>query len=303
MRAASPNRRGITEVVFSLQQKAEPRTETLGLAVLRVEADPDLKAVRDALDSYLLDQWLADAGFIVVRSDGRGTPGRDRTWQRKIAGDVLTIPMNDQIGALKLLGARYPELDLGRVGVLGAGGAGRGGHLAALAVLLHPNVFAAAVAVSPITDWELLGAAFSERYMKNPVTNAEGYRRTNAAAYAEQLTRPLLILHRVTDDRVHFAHVLALQEALYAAGKRVELGTLPASPDARLEIAGTKLQLDFLREHLGPPVRPAVMPAPRSEEEEEEEERERERGHREGKDRRDDKGRRDNKDRDDKDGH
>ena len=254
----------------------------------------------DALDTYVLDQWYADAGFIVVRTDGRGTPGRDRTWQRAIAGDVLTLPMNDQIGALKLLGARYPELDRGRVGVLGAGGAGCGGHLAALAVLLHPDAFAAAVAVSPITDWELLDTAFGERYMKDPAINAEGYRRANASAYAEQLTRPLLILHRVTDERVHFAHVLSLLEALYAAGKHVEVGTLPVSPDARLDAAGHKLVLDFLRQRLGPPVRPAVMPAPRSEEEEEEEERERERGHA-GSDKgpRDDKGRRDNdKDRD-----
>jgi dipeptidyl-peptidase-4 len=246
--------------------------------LLRVEADPDVKAVRDALDGYALDQWYADAGFIVVRSDGRGTPGRDRTWQHAIAGDAVTRPMNDQIGALKLLGARNPELDLDRVGVLGAGGDGRGGHLAVLSVLLHPDVFAAAVAVSPITDWELLSTAFSERTMNNPAANAEGYRRSNAAAYAEQLSRPLLILHRVTDDRVHFAHVLALLEALYAAGKHVEVGTLPATSDPTLEIAGQKLVVDFLRGHLGPPVRPAVMPAPRSEEEEEERERERERG-------------------------
>jgi dipeptidyl-peptidase 4 len=247
--------------------------------VLRVDAEPGGRAVLDATDTYLMDQWYADAGFIVVRTDGRGTRGRDRTWERVIAGDVLTLPMNDQIGALKRLGAHYPELDLGRVGALGAG---FGGSLAALGVLTHPDVFAAAVAVSPITDWELLPTAYSERYMKTPAMNAEGYRRTNASAYAEQLRRPLLILPGVTDERIHLAHTLALLEALYAAGKHVEVATLPAHPDAKLDIAGARLELDFLREHLGPPVRPGVMPKARTEEEEEEEEereRERERGH------------------------
>jgi dipeptidyl-peptidase 4 len=244
--------------------------------VLRIDARPDAKSVRDALDTYVLDQWYADAGFIVVRTDGRGTPGHDRIWQHAITGDVLTLPMNDQIGALKQLGARYPELDLGRVAAVGSG---PGGHLAALAVLLHPDVFAAAIAVSPITDWALLEAAYAERIMKNPATNPEGYRRTTAAAYAEQLRRPLLIVHALADDRIGLAHTLALIEALSAAGKRAELAILPASPELAIAIAGQKLALDFLRDRLGPPVRPAVMPRPRTEEEAEEDERERERGH------------------------
>jgi fermentation-respiration switch protein FrsA (DUF1100 family) len=110
--------------------------------------------------------------------------------------------------------------------------------------------------------------------MKTPAANPEGYRRTAAATYAEQLTRPLLIVHDVADRRVPFAHTLALLEALSAAGKHVELATLAAGPDLRLGLARARLPLAFLREQLGPPVRPAVMPAARSEEEEEERERE-----------------------------
>lgn len=265
--------------------------------LLRVDGGPGHKLVLDALDTYVVDQWYADAGFIVVRCDGRGTPDRDREFERVISGDVLTIPMNDQIGAIKQLGARYPELDRGRVGLLGAR---FGGYLAALGVLIHPDVFAAGVAVSPITDWELLSTAYGERYMKTPAANPDGYRRTNASTYGEQLARPLLILQGVTDERIHVAHTLALLEALYAAGKHVEIATLPANPDARLDSAGKRLELDFLREHLGPPVRPAVMPKARTEEEEEEEERERARGHGDqghAKDRDHDKDRGDDKER------
>lgn len=244
--------------------------------LLRIESGPGRKGVVDALDTYVMDQWLADAGFIVVRTDGRGAPGHDRGWERAIAGDVLTIPMNDQIGALKRIGPGYPELDLGRVG---ASGAGFGGYLAALGVLTHPEVFAAAVAVSPITSWELLSTAHAERYMKTPATNPAGYRRTSAATYAEQLKRPLLIVPGIADPRIHLAHALQLIDALSGAGKRVELATLPDRRDAARTIASIKLQLEFLREHLGPPVRPAVMPAaisPKDRDDQESRERDRE---------------------------
>jgi dipeptidyl-peptidase-4 len=262
--------------------------------LLRLGAELGGTVVLDAMDTYWMDQWLADAGFIVMRSDGRGTPHRDREYERAIAGDVLTLPMNDQIEVIKRLAPRNPELDRGRVGLIGSA---YGGYLATLGVLLHPDVFAAAVAVSPITDWALLDTAYSERYMKTPATNPDGYRRTNASTYAEQLKRPLMIASGVTDQRIHFAHTLALLEALSAAGKHVEVATLPATPDPTREIANIKLQLEFLREHLGPPMRPAVMPAARSYKAEQKEARERARQHSgsgsgSGSDPGDDKGRR-----------
>jgi dipeptidyl-peptidase 4 len=244
--------------------------------LLRVDGEPTHQPVRDALDDYALDQWYADAGFIVVRSDARGTPDRGRDWQRAISGDLLSLPMNDQIGALKQLGAPHPELDLHRVGIVGAG---FGGSLAALGVMIHPDVFAAGAALAPITDWSRVGAALGERYMKSPIENPDGYRRASATTYAEQLTRPLLLVHGVADAPITFDHTLALLEALGAAGKRVELSTLPSDGDPLHDRARALLVLGFLRDHLGPPVRPAVMPTARTEEEEEEEERERERSH------------------------
>ena len=240
--------------------------------VLRLDGAPDGKGVLDALDTYALDQWYADQGFIVVRSDGRGTVNGDRAWQRAIAGDVLTIPMTDQIDALKRLAAHHPELDLARVGALGGE---VGGYLAAMAVLLHPDVFAAAVAVSPITDWSLVDAAYAERYMKAPAFNAEGYRRTTAAVYADHLTRPLLLLPAVPGSRIAIAHAFQLIDALSAAGKHAEIATWPDRADAAHRIAATRLVLDFFRQQLGPPVRPQVMPAAKTDDDDEEEERER----------------------------
>lgn len=197
-----------------------------------------------------MDQWYADAGFIVVRSDGRGTPGRGRDWERALLRDLITVPLDDQIGALQAMGARHPELDLSRVGVTGWS---FGGYFAAMAALLRPDVFKAAVAGAPVTDWQLYDTAYTERYMKLPSSNADGYAHTSALTHAAKLSRPLLIIHGITDDNVHFAHALALIESLYVAGKRAEVITLSAThmvPDPKLNFAREKVQVDFFREHL-----------------------------------------------------
>ena len=209
--------------------------------------------VEDALDAYVMDQWYADAGFIVVRADGRGTPNRGRAWERAILKDLITIPLDDQVAALQAIGARHRELDLARVGVFGWS---FGGYFSALAVLLRPDVFKAAVAGAPVTDWALYDTAYTERYMKTPEANPEGYKSTSALTHAGKLARPLLIIHGITDDNVHFGHTLALIEALYVAGKRAEVITLSAThmvPDPKLNLAREQVQIDFFRQHLGPP--------------------------------------------------
>lgn len=221
--------------------------------LLKVYGGPNSVMVEDNRDGYVMDQWYADAGFIVVRADGRGTPNRGRAWERAIWKDLITIPLADQVAALQAVGARHRELDLARVGVFGWS---FGGYFAAMAVLLRPDVFKAAVAGAPVTDWSLYDTAYTERYMKPPAANPDGYRSTSALTHAAKLTRPLLVIHGITDDNVHFAHTLALIEALYIAGKRAEVITLSAThmvPDPKLNLAREQVQVDFFRQHLGAP--------------------------------------------------
>lgn len=68
---------------------------------------------------YLFDQWVADRGYVVVAIDGRGTPGRGREWEPAIKRNLIDLPLQDQAQALQLLGQRYRELDLERVGIYG----------------------------------------------------------------------------------------------------------------------------------------------------------------------------------------
>jgi dipeptidyl-peptidase-4 len=100
--------------------------------VLDVYGGPHHLTVQQAMRPWLLMQWLADQGFIVVAIDNRGTPGRGRDWERAIYQKFATVPLEDQVKGLKLLGAKHPEMDLERVGVVGWS---FGGYMSALAVL------------------------------------------------------------------------------------------------------------------------------------------------------------------------
>jgi dipeptidyl-peptidase-4 len=219
--------------------------------LLNVYGGPGVLNVRDYLDGYLLDQWYADAGFVVLRADGRGTPNRGRDWERAIHKDLVTLPLHDQVAALEAMAKRHPELDRARVGVFGWS---FGGYLSSMALLLRPDVFKAAVAGAPVTDWSLYDSAYTERYMQTPQENPTGYQHSSALTHAAELRRPLLLIHGVTDDNVYFANTLALIEALFRAGKRAELVTLSSThmlADPKLSLAREKLRVDFFREHLG----------------------------------------------------
>lgn len=218
--------------------------------LLKVYAGPHAQTVTDNRDNYALDQWYADCGFIVIRADGRGTPGRGRTWERAILGNLIKVPLADQIAALRAMASKHPEMDMSRVGVFGWS---FGGYFATMAVLLAPEVFHAAVAGAPVTDWALYDTAYTERYMRDPSTNADGYKAASALTYAESLQRPLLIMHGITDDNVYFAHALALIEALYLGGKRAEVITLTGThmvPDPKIAAAKERAHIEFFRQHL-----------------------------------------------------
>ena len=219
--------------------------------IAHVYLGPTSQMVLRTPRKYLLDQWYADAGFVVVAIDGRGTPHRGHDWLRAVHKDLITLALGDQVDALRALGARHPELDLDRVGIYGWS---FGGYASAMAVLLRPDVFRAAVAGAPVTDWALYDTFYTERYMQTPQENPEGYARTSAIAHASELTRPLLVVHGTTDDNVHFANSLGLVQALFRAGKDFELLPVAAThmtPDPVVALALHRKTLAFFRTHLG----------------------------------------------------
>ncbi len=188
--------------------------------LVQVYGGPGAQMVRASSAGYLLDQWMADQGYIVVRIDGRGTPGRGRDWERAIAGNLIEAPLADQVEALQALGAEYRELDLSRVGIVGWS---FGGYFAAMAAMRRPDVFHAAAAGAPVSDWRDYDTHYTERYMGLPQENPSGYESASALTWAPDLARPLLLVHGTADDNVYFMHSLKLADALFRAGRPFEL--------------------------------------------------------------------------------
>jgi len=187
--------------------------------IVHVYGGPTSQMVRADARRYLLDQWFADHGYVVVAIDGRGTPNRGRDWQRIVAGNLIDIPLADQARGLRLLGQKYSELDLTRVGIYGWS---FGGYFSAMAVMREPELFHAGVAGAPVVDWADYDTHYTERYMGLPQRNESGYRAANVLTYAADLERPLMIIHGTADDNVYFMHSLKLADALFRAGKPFE---------------------------------------------------------------------------------
>jgi dipeptidyl-peptidase-4 len=196
-------------------------------------------------------QWWADQGFAVVVVDGRGTPGVSPGFEHGIRLDLATPVLDDQVAALHALAADHPDLDLGRVGIRGWS---FGGYLAALAVLRRPDVFHAAIAGAPVTDWTLYDTFYTERYLGLPAEQPDAYRHSSLLADAANLSRPLMVIHGLADDNVVAAHSLRLSSALLAAGRPHEV--LPLTGVTHMtsnEVVAENLlllQRDFLRRHL-----------------------------------------------------
>jgi len=214
---------------------------------------PHAQRVLHAHNSYLTSQWFADQGFAVVVADGRGTPGRGTAWERSVHLDLATLPLEDQVTALQAAAQEHP-LDLTRVAIRGWS---FGGYLAALAVLRRPDVFHAAVAGAPVTEWRLYDTHYTERYLGDPSVDAGPYAANSLLPLADELTRPLLLVHGLADDNVVAAHTLQLSNALLAAGKPHEVlplvGVTHMTPQ---EVVAEHLllhQLQFLQRALGLP--------------------------------------------------
>jgi dipeptidyl-peptidase-4 len=212
---------------------------------------PHGQRVVRAAGAYATDQWIADQGFAIVIADGRGTPGRGPSWDRAVLTDVAGPVLEDQVEALQALAALHPDLDLDRVGIRGWS---FGGYLAALAVMDRPDVFHAAVAGAPVTDWALYDTAYTERYLGNPAESMEAYDRCSLIERADRSTRPLLLIHGLADDNVLAAHTLRLSSALLAAGRPHSVvplsGVTHMTPQEIVAENLLRLEIDFFRTHL-----------------------------------------------------
>ena len=221
---------------------------------------PGFQQVVASQSFYWEGQWWADQGFLVVTADGRGTTGRGPAWDREIFEDMKDVTLADQIEAVNALpeavsrlnadGRRpgVPAPDLDKVCMIGWS---YGGFLSALAVLDAPDVFKAACAGAPPTDWTLYDTHYTERYLG---LDPDVYRRNGIVQDAPGLVRPLMLIHGFADDNVTIAHSLRLSQALMAAGRPHTFlpltGITHMTNDETVAENLLTLQRDFLRDAL-----------------------------------------------------
>lgn len=220
-------------------------------------AGPHGQRVVAAHNPYLTSQWFADQGFAVVVADGRGSPGRSPAWEKAVK-DNLPLTLDDQIEALQSLAERFP-LDQSRVAIRGWS---YGGYLAGLAALRRPDVFHAAIAGAPVTDWRLYDTHYTERYLGDPAQAPEVYAvnslvTDDGLAEPASPVRPLMIIHGLADDNVVMTHTLRLSSALLSAGRPHEVlpltGVTHMTPQEQIAENLLLLQVDFLKRSLGMP--------------------------------------------------
>ncbi len=218
---------------------------------------PGVNVVRRDLFNYVRAQYIADAlGAIVVAIDAKGTPGRDRAWERALRGNFL-LPVEGHVAAIRALALDVIEIDLGRIGVYGWS---FGGYFAAAAILAHPDFYKAGVAGAPPADWRDYDTAYTERYLGLPDAEKAAYDKSSLltlAAGDAVISRPLLLMHGTADDNVYFSNSLRLAQALARAGRTYELVPfLGESHSMRAPIA-VETQwvktVEFLRDNLSSP--------------------------------------------------
>ncbi|MDR2913088.1 MAG: DPP IV N-terminal domain-containing protein [Alistipes sp.] len=166
---------------------------------------------------------LLDAGYIVACVDPRGTGGRGEAFKKSTYGALGKLETEDQIAAARWL-AQKPWVDSARIGIYGWS---YGGFIALNSVLKGADVFAAAVAVAPVTSWRFYDTIYTEIYNGLPSQNPAGYDNNSPINYAGLLQGRLLLVHGTGDDNVHVQNSYEMARALVAADRRFDMMIYP----------------------------------------------------------------------------
>ncbi len=166
---------------------------------------------------------LASHGFLVWSLDNRGSTARGTAFESAIFHDLGRVELEDQLVGVDYLRS-LPYVDPSRIGISGWS---YGGYMTLYAATHAPEVFKAAAAGAPVTDWRHYDSIYTERYMGTPESNPKGYESSSPLLKADRLKADLLLLHGTADDNVHLANTIAFVAALVKAGRPYSLHLHP----------------------------------------------------------------------------
>jgi len=231
-------------------------------AVLHLPAGADLESVakyplvvdvyggpesRGPSNTWSPANALCELGFAVAKIENRGTVGRGKAFEGATYLQLGVADLDDQVAGVKAILEAHPEIDPARVGITGHS---YGGYMAALAMVRHPDVFAAGVAGAPVTDWRNYDTIYTERYMRTPEENREGYDAGSAVRLAENLEGDLLLLHGMRDDNVHPSNTFQMAARLQDRDIPFEMIMFPTATHGIGSAAYRSSKWSFLQKHL-----------------------------------------------------
>lgn len=171
---------------------------------------------QSVLDDWKVDweYYLANQGFIVACVDGRGTGGRSRAYETAVYMQLGKYETEDQVAGAEYM-STLPYVDGNRIGIYGWS---YGGYETLMAMSTGNGIYQAGVAIAPVTDWRYYDTIYSERFMRTPQENGDGYRQSAPITHAANLKGSLLIVSGTADDNVHYLNTLQYSAALVEAG-------------------------------------------------------------------------------------
>ena len=165
------------------------------------------------------EDFIAQQGYVIACVDGRGTGGRGEDFRKVTYMQLGKYETIDQIEAARYLG-HLPFVDSTRIGIWGWS---FGGYISSSCLVKSKGVFKAGIAVAPVTNWRYYDNIYTERFMRTPQENAEGYDQNSPLNFAEGLSGKLLICHGTADDNVHLQNTMEFSERLVQANKQFEM--------------------------------------------------------------------------------
>ena len=181
---------------------------------------PGSQQVKDAWNigmynqGAILEQYLCQQGFLCVCVDGRGTGGRGADFEKSTYLRLGELEAHDQVETALWLG-KQSYVDKDRIAIWGWS---YGGFNTLMSMSEGRPVFRAGVAIAPVTSWRFYDSIYTERFMRTPKENPNGYDR-NPISRASQLHGALLLCHGSADDNVHLRNTAEYTEALVQADK------------------------------------------------------------------------------------
>jgi dipeptidyl-peptidase-4 len=192
--------------------------------IVYVYGGPSSQVVRkNWVRNDLYFRWLTEQGYIVFSLDGRGSSGRGKAWEEPLLKRMGKIELEDQMVGVNWLKSQ-PYVDGDRIGIWGWS---YGGYMTLEALFNQGDVFKAGVSVAPVTDWRLYDSIYTERYMKQPKDNEEGYKASAPLTNVDGYKGHLLLMHGDADDNVHMQNAVSMVRALINNGRDFDYMVYP----------------------------------------------------------------------------